>query len=145
MFESFSVFRNGRVINVPSMDDICFALKARYETQELQNERLREENEKLKSEHYSEDALAEMKQKLDSMTSGYRRGFPISEDELKAIDEWRVAHDAEAHNAKTAEERCKLSGVSGGRFKYVFTPTGLGIVGVVQCSCGSEFCFRNLE
>ena len=67
-----------------------------------------------------------------------RYGFPITEEENKAITEWQRKHDAEKHNLKTAHERLRASGVSGGRYFYRFVPTSIGTSG--ECVCGS--CHR---
>lgn len=143
--EPFSVVCGGRLVNIPTIDEICFALKTRYETQEIQNKSLLEENEKLKSEHYAEIELKEMRRELNRMKADYDNGFPITNEELQAIKKWCMKHDADVHDATTPSERARLGGVSGGRFKYIFTPTGLGTVGVIQCACGDAFCFRDLD
>lgn len=33
---------------------------------------------------------------------------------------------------------------SGGRYEYIFVPTGLGISGTVVCSCGAKFEFQKI-
>lgn len=67
-----------------------------------------------------------------------RECFDITEDEQKAIDEWVEKHTQEKHNGNT------YSGAIGGRYTYEFTPTSIGTIGIIKCSCGDEFIFKNL-
>lgn len=68
-----------------------------------------------------------------------RKCFDITENEQKAIDEWVEKHTQEKHNGS------HYSGAIGGRYTYEFTPTSIGTVGVIKCSCGDEFTFKELE
>lgn len=67
-----------------------------------------------------------------------RYGFPITEDEHNAIDEWQRKHEAKVHGLKTTDERLRAGGAIGGRYFYRFVPTSIGISG--ECMCGS--CHR---
>lgn len=58
-------------------------IQNRIEILESQNGRLAEENKRLKNEHYKDDELSEMKDKLDKMQRAYYRGFPISDEEKR--------------------------------------------------------------
>ena len=105
---------------------------------------LQTENAKIKSEKYKDEELAEMKRELDEAREALRRGFELRESECKAIEGWKREHEEKEHGAKTVEQRIRLQGVSGGRYSYEFVPTGIGTIGKVRCSCGAEFCFRDL-
>ena len=65
-------------------------------------------------------------------------GFFISVEEKNAIDTWIKQHIQEKHNGNS------YAGTIGGRFTYEFTPTSIGEVGEIVCSCGEKFCFRDL-
>ncbi len=54
--------------------------------------------------------------------------FDLTPKQLKKIDEW--AYD---HHCPIAYE-----GAIGGKITYQFTPTSLGMVEKVICSCGKE-------
>lgn len=105
---------------------------------------LKEENKKLKDEAYKDTELQEMKNQFDKLFADYTRSFPISEKEWESISTWMRKHQEEAHGAKTEDQHLRLQGCSGGRYTYIFTPTGLGISGVIRCVCGAEFEFQEI-
>ena len=101
-----------------------------------ENERLREENERIKSEAYKDDELTRIKKQYDQMSKDYYRGFPISEEEEKRIKEW---------TRKQMEKNPSNGGAIGGRFTYQFVPTGIGISGTIKDSLtGDSFNFLDL-
>lgn len=104
---------------------------------------LEKENAKLKDEHFKDAKLSDMKQRLDKMQNDYWRGFPISEQEEKSIEEWKKKHDEEDHGY-TPQMRIKAEGCCGGRYKYIFVPTSLGVSGKIICHCGAEFEFQEI-
>lgn len=71
------------------------------------------------------------------------RGFPISKEEEKLIEEWKRKHESEAHNVNTEHDRMLFGGCCGGTYTYQFTPTTIGVFGSVICSCGARFNFQN--
>lgn len=94
-----------------------------------QNDYLREENSRLKSEAYKDEKLSKMKSEYERMKSAYFRGFPISEEEEKKINDWiKEICDKYPGNA----------GAIGGRFTYKFTPTGVGTFGTIVDSFSNE-------
>lgn len=115
-----------------------------YQSKEETIEYLRKENKKIKDEAYKDSELDCMKKELEKTKEDLYRGFPISEKEEKAIEEWRLKHEAEAHGRKTLEQRLAAHGAIGGGYTYVFTPTSIGVVGEVKCSCGETFTFQDL-
>ena len=89
-----------------------------------QNEYLKKENERLKSESYKDEELSRMKKKYDKMCEDYLRGFPIS-DEIEK-DGIRV-------------------GAIGGRLTYHFIVTSIGEIGTVEdMVTGKKLTFRNI-
>ena len=104
-----------------------------YRNVNSENEYLRAEIEKVKAEKYAGEELAKMKVKYEEMRADYFRGFPISEEEQKKIDEWKD---------KLPKAN---SGAIGGRFTYEFVPTSIGVIGVIKDSVtGKEFNFQGL-
>lgn len=102
-----------------------------------ENQMLRKENNKLKTESYKDDEVIRLQNELEGMQKDYNRGFPISEKEYNAIQCWIDKHDKAVHHGST--KAC-----AGGRYSYRFLPTGLGTIGVVRCSCGAEFTFQDM-
>ncbi len=121
------------------MDSIENDLKRIYDHYRAvvnENEYLRKENERLKSETYKDEELSNMKEKYDQMSKDYYRGFPISEKENKKINEWIE---------KQMKKVPGIGGTSGGRFTYQFTPTGLGTAGIIiDGFTGDKFTFQEL-
>jgi len=100
-----------------------------------ENEYLRDENNRIKSETYKDEELSKMKEKYDRMISDYYRGFPISEEEGKKIKEWMN---------KLMENEPDMK-INGARFHYEFYPTSIGIAGwVVDSITGKKFQFQEL-
>lgn len=98
--------------------------------------RLRVENQALKSENYKDEELARLKESLNSkdelIRKLYGRTFVIDDDEQEKIDEFKAKHN---HGS---------AGAIGGQYSYTFTPTSIGTVGTITCSCGESFDFSNL-
>lgn len=95
------------------------------------NERLSERVQELMDEKWTDKRLVDMQAELDQMRIDYRRGFPISEKEQEKIREWKKNHQ-------------HYGGAIGGTFTYEFTPTSIGTVGVIKCTCGEHFTFCDL-
>lgn len=89
---------------------------------------LEEENEHLKDEHYKDAEMADMKRQLASLQEAYYRGFPLTEEQERKINEWKKKHDTDEHS-----NPCGYHGVSGGGFAYIFYPTAIGTS--IECHC----------
>lgn len=64
-----------------------------------------------------------------------RIDFGFDEDELKRARKWERQHlEKSGHGV----------GVSGGNFSYIITPTGLGIIKEVKCTCGASYTIQDL-
>ena len=97
------------------------------------NDYLRKENERLKGKAYKDEELAKMKEQYEKMKADYYRGFTISEKEEAKILNWK-------NSLPQANE-----GAVGGRFKYEFVPTSIGVIGtVVDSFTGKKFTFKEL-
>lgn len=135
---------NGKYTHVYELDDCIRAIQCRNQRNEDRIAYLEAENKKLKEETYKDEELQDMKKQLDRMQDEYWRGFPISEKEEKAIEEWKKKHEEEVHGLKTDYERMKAGGCCGGGYSYHFVPTSIGTSGVVRCTCGAEFEFQEI-
>ena len=92
------------------------------------------------SDHYNKDKeisklLKENKELKDKLIK--QNNFVLTDREEKDITKWIESHLNEFHNS-----RDNISIYSG--FSYEFTPTSMGTVGIVKCSCGDEYCFRDI-
>lgn len=126
-----------------SVSDLCQVITDKADVYEKQIKYLKEENKKLKDEHYKDSEMQRMKTELKKAKDDLYRGFPISKEEEEKIKEWQLKHDAEKHGLKTMEQRLRAGGCIGGRYTYQFVPTGIGTVGEIICSCGEKFTFQN--
>lgn len=109
---------------------------------ELEREK---ENAFAQLREFNKDAeLEKLRKELKECRKETSRGFSISEEEQKDIDNWKRKHEAEKHGLKTDEDRLKAAGTIGGRYTYHFHPTSIGDIGIIECSCGEKFCFREL-
>lgn len=105
------------------------------------NDRLKDEIQKLKAENFKDNEIQQAKKELKEMEADYNRGFPISEEEEKKIENWKLDHMLNKHPHEFKDP--SAFGAIGGNFSYTFTPTSIGVIGYVQCSCGEQFEFTN--
>lgn len=81
---------------------------------------------------YSKDSeIANLQEENKQLRTDLYRGFPISKKENEAICQWQKQH------------KC-CGGAIGGSYTYEFTPTAIGTIGIIKCSDGSSFTFREL-
>lgn len=127
-----------------TIDTFVEDIKHELQGKDIRIEYLEKQNQKLRDEKYKDNELLRMEAELKAMKEDYYRGFPISEEEQKSIREWMDKHDEEVHHARTLGDKLKLGGCCGGRYTYKFTPTSIGTIGTIKCSCGAEFTFQNM-
>lgn len=127
-----------------TIDTFVEDIKHELQGKDIRIEYLEKQNQKLRDEKYKDNELLRMEAELKAMKEDYYRGFPISEEEQKSIREWMDKHDEEVHHARTLGDKLKLGGCCGGRYTYKFTPTSIGTIGTVKCSCGAEFTFQEM-
>lgn len=113
-------------------EDCLVKLKNAHDEDMLTIKVLTEQNEELKSEHYKDEEIQRLQQKIESMEKDLNRGFPISEEGQKKIDEWFVQHLKQKHDSNRHID-----------YIYKFVKTHLGIYGSVKCNrCGEIFTFQ---
>ena len=82
-------------------------------------------------------------QKLKTENETLRRreytSFVITPEEREFINNWKAAHVAESPNCGG------YKGPIGGNWSYEFTPTSIGDLGIIKCSCGAEVIFKELS
>lgn len=127
-----------------TIDTFVEDIKHELQGKDIRIEYLEKQNQELRDEKYKDNELSRMESELKTMKEDYYRGFPISEEEQKSIREWMDKHDEEVHHARTLGDKLKLGGCCGGRYTYEFTPTSIGTIGTVKCSCGAKFTFQNM-
>ncbi len=137
---------SGKMIRVNDFYQSIDSIKWQYETDQNKIKILTEQNKKLCDEQYKDEELQKLTKKLEECKNKMRRGFSISENEEKSINEWKKKHESEKHGIKTDRDRMNASirEPVGRLYTYHFLPISIGIIGVVSCSCGDKFCFRDL-
>ena len=94
---------------------------------------------RLNDQYANDKEIARLKEIIDEQDTELRNGFGITKEENNAITEWERKHNLEKHGSETV-----YYGAIGGGMTYIFVPTSIGTVCTVKCSCGEEFCFRDL-
>ena len=135
---------SGKMIRVDDFYQSIDSIKWQYEADQNKIKILTEQNKKLRDEKYKDEELQKLTKKLEECRKEVRRGFSISEDEEKSINEWKKKHESEKHGIKTDRDIINAHGAIGGAYTYHFLPTSIGDIGEVSCSCGEKFCFREL-
>ncbi len=122
------------------MDECLEYIKEEYESNRNTIKRLQEKIKELKEENYKDKLVAQYKKERDVAIEDSYRGFPISEEQQTAINEWVSKHEKEKHPLpKGAFTR---GGAIGGNYSYHFTPTSIGTFGSIKCTCGEQFSFQ---
>lgn len=134
---------DGEYMEVEPVDKCMKMLQCRFENQEKTISRLRGQVKELTDSQYKDKELQKMKAELEKMQREYNRGFPITDKEWDAIEEWKEKHDRDVHGLAERNER--IGGAIGGRYIFEFIPTTIGIIGTIKCGdCGAKFTFREL-
>lgn len=99
----------------------------RLRGKDKQIEQLQKENNRLRDEHYKDEELKKLQEKIDKLQGDCNRGFPISFNEQEVIDEFREEHKKECPHCS---------------FKYIFEPYSIVEFGYLKCNvCGEEIKF----
>ena len=138
MEEKLNLKKEHSIWILDSVENDLQRLYDHYRAVVNENEYLRKENERLKSEAYKDEELSKMKVKYEKMKEGYYNGFPISTEEDEKIKKWM-----EELYSNDPFKDMKIGGAIGGRFTYEFTPTGVGVFGkVIDTLTKKELLFQ---
>ena len=118
-----------------SVEEACDRIKQLHEWDQQTIAGLKNRIKDLEDIHYKDHLVQEMQQKMEEMEHNYYQGFPINDQEQKAISAWQKQHIETFHNNKA------IIGVSGGNWVYEYIPTSLGTIG--KCRCNS--CYRKAQ
>ena len=124
-------------------DDAIKSTIQEYAQLEERVESLTQEQQKLQNklnDRFAVDKeIARLNEVIDEQREYLRFGFGVTRQENEVITAWIKKHNLENHGSEYVNR-----GAIGGGVTYIFAPTSIGTVGKIRCSCGEEFCFRNL-
>ena len=122
----------GNFIEVKNIDEVCTKfcenIKVLFKHAKEMAESAQEETNALREEKWKDEELQKMKEERDKAIADMRRGFDITEEESKAIHEWKTNHNEYFHNGRMR------GGAIGGNYTYHFTPTSIGVIGSICCT-----------
>ena len=127
----YFAYRDGKLVDVPTIDKLCLALKDKFMRQFEKNILLEEELEKLKNGVWENEEIARRKAENERLKEENRYGFPISKKEHEAINKF------------ISENNLPRTTIGGG-FTYTFVPTSIGVIGEIECVNGNKLKFRDL-
>lgn len=132
---------SGKVIRVQDFYQSIDSIKWQYEVDQNKIKILTEQNKKLRDEKYKDEELQRISEELKKCQFKMRYGFELSADEEFRINEWKLLHGCR-HRTRSGNT---IYEGRDGKFQYMFTPTSIGTIGEIMCSCGEKYCFRELE
>ena len=95
-----------------------------------------QENDRVKAETFKDETIKELQDRLEKLVEETQYGFNITKDEYENAQGWCRNHTKQKHGG--------FNGAGGGRYRWVFTPTGLGDYICVKCLCGDEILIRDI-
>lgn len=117
------------MINLVSPKEIFKHLEELFEHLQKERDYYKEKYNEALNETYKDKLVKEFKEECDKAKASLRRGFSISKKEHEEILKWIKEHN----------KKCR------GYYKYVFTPTPLGVAGDIVCDrCGEKFNFQEI-
>lgn len=132
-----------KMVTVWENFDVLFdKVKGQYKWLENQNKKLIKENKELKSEHYKDLALQEMKAEVELAYADLRRGFGISEkeeEELYKLFDDHCKTENYDYDTECKTKRCPKHQI----VSYSFYPTELGTFKSAFCRCGKELRYND--
>lgn len=125
------IFKGIKESNTDKLIDVLSELAKIME----ENETRREEAEKKLEEFNKDEKIVELEMKLMEMKKANKNKiiFTIEDEQLEKLRNWKAQHIVEKHGGSS------YAGAIGGRYTYIFTPTSIGSVKTVRCSCGEEY------
>lgn len=118
-------------------------LKKNLEINKERTQKLIEENNALKDEHYKDKEIERLTKEVENLKEVNRNTFSFTKETKEKIEEWKKEHIRTRHNGSWG------GGAIGGNFAYIFIPTSIGMAGSCYCtSCHakmSEDLYRRLK
>lgn len=122
-----------------SIETVLDDLKYKFESQQKENDRLKEENRKLKEGIWRDEEMSRLKSEHEKMKRDYYRGFPISEEEQEKINNFIEDHTPRDENGRVIHKTA-----IGGSFTYHFVPTSIGTAGTIEAINGDKLTFQEI-
>ena len=129
---------NKKVVKVETFDDAMNSIKLRYQSLQDIIEKLLRENQELRSGVFATNYVREALANAEKIRNEYRLGFPMTEEEVQKAEKWMKEHNESAHKGESF-------GAIGGQYTYEFTPTSIGVLCGVRCSCGAHITLTDLD
>ena len=129
---------NKKVVKVETFDDAMNSIKLRYQSLQDIIEKLLKENQELRSGVFATNYVQEALANAEKIRNEYRLGFPMTEEEVQKAEKWMKEHTESAHKGESF-------GAIGGQYTYEFTPTSIGVLCGVRCSCGAHITLTDLD
>ena len=111
-----------------------------YDRMDWQDEIIEGLTQQLDDRFANDKEISRLKQELKECKKTLAHSFGIDSGEWGKIKAWQCSHNIEKHG-----EAVRYAGAIGGELTYEFTPISIGTVGVVKCTCGESFTFRELR
>lgn len=142
----FEIDKDGKFNMILSLQECLHGIEVRYNKICAENVKLKNENEKLKNGYFELEYIKKCKDEIQELNEilSQKHFFDISEDEQQRIDDWCKKHDEEKHGADYKNNKFRYGGAIGGAYTYCFTPTSIGVIGSIKCTCGDEYIFREI-
>ena len=132
----YTSYLNGKYHQFQGYEKVLEELKNSMDETLEYAEKVEDQNKALKDEHWKDERMVEMKERLKKMEDDYYRGFPISAQQSEDIEKWMDQHWTNKHAAPDLKTRLRKQGAIGGTFEYRFVPTSIGTSGTIICpSC----------
>jgi hypothetical protein len=71
--------------------------------------------------------------------------FELSKEQIEKVEQWDDLKMGHKCSLQSNEFSDKYVGCAGGHLSYIFTPTGLGDIVEVKCSCGETLNITEYE
>ena len=134
----FFTDENDDIVKVDTFDNAMNSIKLRYQKLQDRIEHLSQENKELKSGVFATNYVQEAMANAEKIRNEYRLGFPMTEEEVQKAEKWIKEHNESAHKGESF-------GAIGGQYTYEFTPTSIGVLCGLRCTCGAKITLTNLN
>ena len=134
----FFTDENDDIVKVDTFDSAMNSIRLRYQKLQDRIERLSQENKELRNGVFATNCVREAMAEAEKIRNEYRLGFPMTEEEVQKAEKWIKEHNESAHITESF-------GAIGGQYTYDFTPTSIGVLCGLRCSCGAHITLTDLD